>query len=160
MALFNVAPKPVTSVGVKSDGVADKIKRRRYQILVHSLLYYELDINLVTDQQWSDWAAELVQLQEQNPEVASSIIFADEFKLFDGSSGFDLPYRDEQIVNIAYRLLKAAEARGDSNVDDALITICRVKSTPAHYSGFKQNGKFKSTKKAVKKDEPKRKKLF
>ena len=162
MALFNVSPKPVSLPTTQSDEVAEKIKRRRYQILVHSLLYYELDINLISDSQWSAWAMELVELQKQNPEVSSKIIFADEFKLFDGSSGFDLPYKDEQIVNIAYRLLRIAKHQGNVNVDDAIDSIGRIRTTPAHYSGFVKPSKHKSThkRKAVKKDEPKRKKLF
>lgn len=160
MALFNVTPKPVSSPAPKTDNVADKIKQRRYQILVHSLLYYELDINLVSDKQWTDWALELVKLQEQNPEVSNSVIFAEEFKSFDPSTGFDLPYKDEQIVNIAYRLLTARQKAGDTSVDEAIINICRVRTTPAHYSVPKPKTVSVNKRKVVKKDEPKRKKLF
>lgn len=164
MALFNVSSKPVTPLSTQNNEIADKIKRRRYQILVHSLLYYELDVNLISDSQWSQWAAELAKLQEQNPEVANNVIFADEFKTFDGSTGFDLPYRDEQIVNIANRLLKSVKSNGDTSVDDALLNMCRVRTTPAHYSGFTRPVKSKptqsGTRKVVKKNEPKRKKLF
>lgn len=163
MALFSVNSKPASFTPPQSDNIAEKIKRRRYQILVHSLLYYELDVNLISDKQWSEWAAELVKLQEQYPEVSKSVIFADEFKLFDGSTGFNLPYRDEQIVNIAYRQLKIAQSKGDASVEDALLSICRVRTTPAHYSGFSSNSKSRTTntnRKAVKKSEPIRKKLF
>lgn len=164
MALFSVSPKPVSLSTAQCDGTAEKIKRRRYQILVHSLLYYELNINLVSDSQWSEWATELAELQRQNPEVSNSVIFADEFKTFDGSSGFDLPYKDEQIVNIAYRLLRIVSSRGDATVNDALRFIQYMQTTPAHYSGFVPTDKPKpkqvNKRKVVKKDEPKRKKLF
>lgn len=162
MALFKVDSKPIIPPPTQSSDVAEKIKRRRYQLLVHSLLYYELNINLISDAQWSEWAVELVKLQEQNPEVANTVIFADEFKTFDGSTGFDLPYRDEQIINIAYRLLNARKRQGDTSVNGALLDICRITATPAHYSGFTKPSKSKpvSKRKVVKKDEPKRKKLF
>ena len=29
--------------------IAARIQQRRYQVLVHSLLYYDLDVNLVSD---------------------------------------------------------------------------------------------------------------
>lgn len=158
MALFNVDSKTISPAPPQTSDAAEKIKRRRYQLLVHSLLYYELNINLISDDQWSKWATELAKLQEQNPEIANSVIFADEFKTFDGSTGFDLPYRDEQIINIAYRLLNARKQAGDTSVSGALLEICRVTPTPAHYSGFTKPKPVK--RKVVKKDEPKRKKLF
>ena len=49
--------KPVTY----DDEVSALIQRRRYQILVHSLIYYELDMNLVSVAQWAEWGAELVK---------------------------------------------------------------------------------------------------
>ena len=97
-----VEEKPI----IYDDSIAALIQRRRYQVLVHSLLYYELDINLVSDSQWASWAKELAKLQTDYPDIASRVIFFDAFKGFDGSTGFHLPYRDEQIINIAYRLLR------------------------------------------------------
>lgn len=85
--------------------VYEKIKQRRYQILVHSLIYYELDINLISDDKWIEWAKELVYLQNSYPEESKKATFYEQFKEFDGSTGFDLPYFDEQIVNITIRLL-------------------------------------------------------
>lgn len=159
MALFNT--KPNTPKLDDTHKIFSKIQQRRYQILVHSLLYYELDINLVCDAKWSQWAEELAQLQRKYPDISSTVIFAEEFKDFDGSTGFDLPYRDEQIVNIAYRLLKAS-ANTDSQY--ALSLIERVQATPAHYSGFNKNAEKSAPttkRKAVKKVETvNRKKLF
>ena len=118
------------------DSVAAKIQQRRYQVLVHSLLYYELDMNLVSDAKWAEWAKELVRLQNEHPDIASRVIFADAFRGFDGSTGFHLPYKDEQIVNIAYRLLKR-ERTAES--DDALHKLqYGVQRTPAEYSRYKQ----------------------
>ena len=105
MSLIKI-PKPEERKPVTYDNeVAALIQRRRYQILVHSLIYYELDMNLVSDAQWAEWGAELVKLQKEHPKEAESVIFSEQFKDFDASTGYNLPFRDEQIVNIAYRLL-------------------------------------------------------
>lgn len=163
MALFNTKPEPVSRPASSDDNIASKIQQRRYQILVHSLIYYELDTNLVSDNQWAEWAKELVKLQEQYPEISDKVIFADAFREFDGSTGFDLPYRDEQIINIAHRLLLLSKSSDTRAVAGAL---CRVQPTQAQYKGFydnnpKQTTKQTSYRKAVKKVEPaKRKKLF
>ena len=114
--------------------VAAKIQQRRYQMLVHSLIYYELDINIVPDSKWSEWAMELVQLQKDYPDIASQVIFADAFKDFDGSSGCDLPYRDEQIINIAYRLLKSRLGGEEARMR---LRDC-VEPTPAEYEKYKK----------------------
>ena len=75
-AKTEVSQKPV----IYDDKVAALIHQRRYQILVHSLLYYELDINLVPDAKWAEWAKELAQLQGAHPNISSQVIFADAFK--------------------------------------------------------------------------------
>lgn len=127
-----VEERPVTY----DDAVAEKIQRRRYQILVHSLLYYELDINLVSDAQWAEWGKDLAQLQTTYPDIASRVIFAQAFKGFDGSTGFHLPFRDAQVVNIAYRLLKREKSAESA---DALYKLqYGIQRTPAEYDKYKQ----------------------
>lgn len=80
----------------------EKIKQRRFQILVHSYLYYELESPLIDDDTWQKYANELVDLQKQK----SKIGFHDsQFKDWDSSTGFDFKY-DDQIIGIANRLLK------------------------------------------------------
>lgn len=118
------------------DPIAAKIQQRRYQILVHSLLYYELDINLVPDSKWAEWAKELASLQNANPNVASRVIFAEAFKGFDGSTGFNLPYRDAQVVNIAFRLLKR-ERSAESAEAVHKLQYC-IQPTPAEYDEYKK----------------------
>lgn len=118
------------------DLIAAKIQQRRYQILVHSLLYYDLDINLVPDAKWAEWGKELVELQKSHPDVASRVIFADAFKGFDASTGFNLPYRDEQVVNIAFRLLK--RERSAESADAMHKLQYSVPRTPAEYEKYKK----------------------
>ena len=116
--------------------IAAKIHRRRYQILVHSLLYYELDINLVSDAKWAEWGRELVELQNAHPDIASQVIFAEAFKSFDGSTGFHLPFTDKQVINIAYRLLKR-ERSAESAC--ALYKLqYSTQHTPAEYDNYKK----------------------
>lgn len=115
--------------------IAALIQRKRYQMLVHSLLYYELDINLISDHQWQDWAQELVQLQQEHSDIASKVIFADAFKDFDGSTGFNLPYTDEQIVKIAGRLLRMQKS---AESEDAMRKLISLRRTPAEYERYKK----------------------
>lgn len=91
--------------------VRAKILRRRLQILVHSYLYYVRDINLVSDETWSSWAQELCSLQEAFPEIADRVDYAEAFRDFDPSTGYDLPYRNPEIVRKAEYLLRIEEEK-------------------------------------------------
>lgn len=86
--------------------IAELIKRRRYQILVHSYLYYDRDINLITDDTFDKWGRELVTLQTKFPEVAKQVEWHDAFVNWDAGSGAFLPYRHPKIVSIACHLIK------------------------------------------------------
>lgn len=86
--------------------IAEKIQQRRYQMLVHSYLYYELNENIVSDSQWSKWAVELANLQKKYPNISKQVKYADDFADWDGSSGAFLTYTDKpNIPIIANRLL-------------------------------------------------------
>ena len=144
------------------DTVAAKIQQRRYQILVHSLLYYDLDITIVSDAKWAEWGRELVELQTSHPDIASRVIFAEAFKSFDASTGFNLPYRDEQVLNIAFRLLKKERS---AESEDALRKLHYSREhTPAEYDKYRKtshSAKVIPVKKEVKPIEQKpRKGLF
>lgn len=90
--------------------IAEKIQRRRYQLLVHSYIYYELNTNIISDSQWSAWAMELVELQSKYPTLASAVIYAKDFAGWDGSSGAFLTYSNKpNIVSTANRLLGKRE---------------------------------------------------
>ena len=88
-----------------SDKNAALILRRRLQVLVHSYLYYQRNTNLISDKQFDEIAKELVVLQEKYPDTASKVSYADAFKGFDGTTGFDLPYKDLRIRGIAEHLI-------------------------------------------------------
>lgn len=93
--------------GIKlNNNIQELITRRRMQLTVHSFLYYQLSENIIDDYTFDLWSKELVDLQCEHPGVAAECIFPEEFKKFDGSTGFDLPYHYPNIQAIGYRLLK------------------------------------------------------
>ena len=96
--------------------IAEKIKQRRRQMLVHSYIYYELDTNIVSDSTWSRWAVELAKLQEQYPDIASEVEFAEEFKDWDGSSGAFLIFPDF-VSTVAKKLLELEQKKKPVVID-------------------------------------------
>lgn len=85
--------------------IAELINRRRRQILVHSVIYYKMNDNLISDSTWSKWAAELEELQAKYPDIAAKVPYAKEFKDFDHSTGMNLPLDAPWAVNKARQLL-------------------------------------------------------
>lgn len=96
----------------EEEKIASKIKQRRYQMLVHSCLYYNMNENIVSDSTWSKWAKELFNLQQEYPGIASKVVFAEEFSNWTGDSGFDLPIDDDWVVSKATQLLRIRETGG------------------------------------------------
>lgn len=97
-----------------NEHIAELINRRRRQILVHSIIYYRMNENIISDAKWSEWAFELAELQRKYPEIAKNCFRAEEFKNFDGSSGFNLPLDDAWAVNKARQLLRMEkQTKGD-----------------------------------------------
>ena len=82
------------------------IQRRRYQILVHSYLYYDLGETIISDYDFDIWSKELVDLQAQYPKESKDAKYYEEFIGFDGSSGFDLPYNYINIQKTGNKLLE------------------------------------------------------
>lgn len=71
------------------NSIEQKIIQRRKQILVHSIIYYRMDDNIISDQIYDEWSKELKHLQDQHPEVKGFLY--EEFKDWDGGSGYKLP---------------------------------------------------------------------
>ena len=85
--------------------IAELISRRRRQLIVHSVIYYKMNSNIIDDATWSKWAMELVDLQRSYPDIAAACPYADDFKGFDGSTGFNLALDDPWAIDVATRLL-------------------------------------------------------
>lgn len=95
MSLFKPVQAPRTAA---KQSITDKIKMRRRQILVHSALYYALDFNIISDDKFDLWAKDLKRLQDENPECVKCGVYDEEFKNFDGCSGYNLPFRSPEIM--------------------------------------------------------------
>lgn len=90
--------------------IVEKIQQRRLQILVHSCIYYEYNTNIISDAKWNQWSKELVELQKEYPNEASKALRFEDFKNFDGSTGFDLPIHDECVKQKALKLMSYTQA--------------------------------------------------
>ena len=64
--------------------IDEDIRRYRLQMIVHSVIYYAYNCNVISDEEWSKRAKKLVELQSKYPNIASKVIYAEEFKVFDG----------------------------------------------------------------------------
>ena len=111
ISLFAIPQSKYDSSKTEDSKIAELIKRRRRQILVHSFIYYELNQNIVSDAQWSAWAQELEELQSKYPDISDKTEFASDFKGFDHSTGANLrdAYNKPNIVTLAFRLLSYKE---------------------------------------------------
>ena len=85
--------------------IKELISRRRRQVLVHSVIYYKLNDNLIDDTTWSKWALELEELQNQYPKIAADCPLAKEFLNFDHSTGMNLPLDNPCAIRTAQYLL-------------------------------------------------------
>lgn len=93
---------PITDIQT----VAERIRQRRAQMLVHSYIYYHLDTSVVSDDTWQRWANELRDLQAV---YGWQIGYYDEpFQDWDGSTGCHLP-QDDQVRDKALKVLRYAD---------------------------------------------------
>lgn len=93
----------------KEECIKALILRRRLQVWVHSVIYYNMDANIISDATWSRWAEDLECLQTMYPEFANEVEYADVFADFDHSTGSNLPTDNDRINGIAAYLLKITQ---------------------------------------------------
>lgn len=67
-----------------------RIEALQRWIIVHSILYYEMDNSVVEDKQFDANAKQLVQMQQDYEDEAKETQYWYMFYDFDGSTGFDL----------------------------------------------------------------------
>lgn len=94
--------------------IADRIKQLRLSLMVHSIIYYELNDNIINDAEWSKRAKELVELQEQHPDIAGTVVFADLYRGFKGDTGFDLAKGADEAAWGKAKYLLATRRKGRS----------------------------------------------
>lgn len=73
--------------------IAELIKRRENQILLHACLYYEFNLNIISDDKYDQWSFELKDLIDKHPEEFKRSPYYKEFKGFVPDSGYYLPYK-------------------------------------------------------------------
>lgn len=93
--------------------IAELIKRRRLQVLVHSCIYYEFNESIVDDATWTKWAVELEQLQAAYSDIAMQVEWAAEFDEFNHSTGYNLPLQNKWVICKAIQLMRWHEERKD-----------------------------------------------
>lgn len=75
--------------------IMEEIKRLRLALLVHSILYYKFDYNIISDFEYDCMAKKLLKLQTENADASLAVVdYLYAFKDWNGSSGFKLPLED------------------------------------------------------------------
>lgn len=93
--------------------IADLIKRRRLQVLIHSCIYYEFNESIADDATWAKLAIELEQLQAAYPDIAMQVEWAAEFNGFNHSTGYNLPLQNKWVICKAIQLMRWHKERKD-----------------------------------------------
>lgn len=70
--------------------MGEKIDLLQRWILIHSIIYYELDDNIVSDVLFDYNSQHLMTYKKSHPEEYAKSKYHDVFKDFDGCTGFDL----------------------------------------------------------------------
>ncbi len=93
--------------------IMEEIKRLRLCVLVHSIIYYRLNTNIVSDYQYDKFAKKLKALQDKYPELSKAVPdYNKEFEGWDGCSGYNLKcMSDLWAVKKATQLVKDFENR-------------------------------------------------
>ena len=102
-----------------NSSIRELISRRQRQVLLHSFLYYELDVNYLKDSEYDALARELAQLIREYPEEFLASVFPKAFKGYTGATGMGLPYHQQGIYRMARSLFpNQFEAWGKSHWKD------------------------------------------
>jgi hypothetical protein len=95
--------------------IEDQINRARRNVLVHSIIYYVYNENIISDYEYDQWGKRLIYLQSRFPlESENTPFLLDIFREFSGTtSGFDLPLKDPYGDRTARWLLEQRDQRRD-----------------------------------------------
>lgn len=66
----------------KHEDIKTLIRRRRFQILVHSYIYYRLNKSVIPNWKFDMWAKELIDLQKEYPHLSEETDLYEMFKDF------------------------------------------------------------------------------
>lgn len=97
----------ITHGFIAANPIQELIHRRRRQVLVHSILYYTFDTNIISDALFDEWASELAHLQRDNPVDSEAVEYMrEEFRDYTGETGYHLPLKDKAAQRVARQLRK------------------------------------------------------
>lgn len=98
--------------------IVELIKRRRLQTLVHSVVYYKFNENIISDADWTKRAKQLVELQRKYPEESKEAPLFDMFCDFDYSTGMNLVYKaDDAAIGKAKYLIAIQRRKHGTHKD-------------------------------------------
>lgn len=103
-----------------ADQIKEFIYRRRSQMLVHSCIYYQMDENVISDDQWQKWANELANVQDEFPQFHKLGFFDREFVGWDGTSGAFLPLKNDWVWNKALHVLEMHQRSGNQVSEESV----------------------------------------
>lgn len=83
-----------------------KIESLQRWIIVHSMLYYKMDFNLVPDSMFDKNCEILVKAMDKYPKSFRKSFYYKTFIDFDGNTGFDLPDKLKKQDREHYQYLK------------------------------------------------------
>ena len=91
---------------MSKDDIHARINQLRRNVLIHSIIYYRFNDNIIEDYEYTAMANELYKLQKLYPDIAKTCVYAEEYKDFDPCTGHNLPLEDPWAVNKALYLLR------------------------------------------------------
>lgn len=98
---------------------AERILQLRHIMLVQSYLYYQKGNPTMSDYQWSMLARELADLQKKYPEISEQVMYYEDFREWDGSTGFHLKYSKPNIVATAEFYYRIKDKKVETKKSDS-----------------------------------------
>lgn len=89
--------------------IFELVNQRRRQLLVHSFLYYRMNMNTIEDTRYDEFTVNLIELQDKFPEIAERCIFPDDFRGFQTGWSYQLPYEHPDVQRWALGYLRSRE---------------------------------------------------
>ena len=97
----------MAETNLTEEKILDRIKQLRLSLLIHSVIYYRMFTNIISDYEFDMRAKELKKLQDEHPELSKRVPhYYKEFMDWNGCSGYDLPLGDPWACRKAKELLE------------------------------------------------------
>ena len=74
----------------KDINMKDRIDTLARYIIVHSIIYYDYNANIISDKEYDEASKLLAFLKNTYPQIAEECYYWEVIKDFDGTTGFDL----------------------------------------------------------------------